>query len=114
MIDSPKNLVEQLLNFVEQVAIEMRAMLNTIKGKADTSALDAYLTKTDAEKTYATKTDLDNTSAGADATQLCEQMIAFYNSMTGSSLDYRDYLDHKSGEFLDAFYAFGLSYTGES
>lgn len=57
-------------------------------------------------------TKLETSSAGADSVQLCQQLIGFYNGVTGESLDYRDYLDHKPQEYLDAFYAFGVGYEG--
>lgn len=57
-------------------------------------------------------TKLETSSAGADSVQLCQQLIGFYNGVTGEALDYRDYLDHKPQEYLDAFYAFGVGYEG--
>lgn len=57
-------------------------------------------------------TKLETSSAGADSVELCQQLIGFYNGVTGESLDYRDYLDHKPQEYLDAFYTFGVGYEG--
>lgn len=51
-------------------------------------------------------------SGGADAAELCEQLIAFRNGYTGESLDYRDYLGNQSSEYLNQFYAFGTAYLG--
>lgn len=71
-----------------------------------------YMAKAD---TY-TKTEIENlvgtSSGGADAAELCHQMIDFYNGYTGESLDYRDYLDHNSTDLLASFYGFGEAYQG--
>lgn len=71
-----------------------------------------YMAKAD---TY-TKTEIENlvgtSSGGADAAELCHQMIDFYNGYTGESLDYRDYLGNQSSEYLNQFYAFGTAYLG--
>ncbi len=51
-------------------------------------------------------------TAGADTTELCQQLIGFRNGYTGESLDYRDYLDRPTQDYLDSFYAFGSAYEG--
>ena len=50
MIQTPKNLVEQLLNLTERLAIEMRAIYNTVK---------LALTKSEAQQLYVPRTEID-------------------------------------------------------
>lgn len=52
---------------------------------------------------FALKTDLP-------ATELIQQLIAFYNGYEGTSLDYRDYLGNSTSDALNAFYSFGEAY----
>ena len=52
---------------------------------------------------FALKTDLP-------ATELIQQLIAFYNGYEGTSLDYRDYLGNSTNDALNAFYSFGEAY----
>lgn len=40
MIGTPKSLTDQLMNLSERMAIEMRALLTTVKSKADKSQVD--------------------------------------------------------------------------
>ena len=60
--------------------------------------------------TYATKEELENKSSVDDAA-LVQQLIGFYNGMTGSTLDWRDYTEHKPNEVLEAFYQYGYGYN---
>lgn len=41
MIGTPKSLTDQLMNLSERMAIEMRALLTTVKSKADKSQVDS-------------------------------------------------------------------------
>ena len=50
MIQTPKNLTEQLLNLSERLAIEMRAVYNTVRGA---------LTKEEAKTTYVPRTEVE-------------------------------------------------------
>lgn len=52
---------------------------------------------------FALKTDLP-------ATELIQQLIAFYNGYEGAALDYRDYLGNTTSDALNAFYSFGEAY----
>lgn len=52
---------------------------------------------------FALKTDLP-------ATELIQQLIAFYNGYEGTALDYRDYLGNTTSDALNAFYSFGEAY----
>lgn len=114
MIDPVKSLTEQLLNLSETIGTELGKLAATVVGKADKKHTHVSADVTDLADLYATKEDLKNSSAGADATQLCQQLVAFYNGYKGVNLDYRDYLDNSSGELLDAFYAFGKAYEGDA
>lgn len=44
------------------------------------------------------------------ATELIQQLIAFYNGYEGTSLDYRDFLGNTTSDALNAFYSFGEAY----
>ena len=96
MIQSPKNLTEQLLNLCERLAVEMRALFNTVDTKlgktekavsaktADTATTSVtatkatqdasgniitstYLTKANASSTYLTKTGKATSASVADS-----------------------------------------------
>ena len=66
-------------------------------------AADQIAQDIDNNSKFALKTDLP-------ATQMTQQLIAFYNGYMGTSLDYRDYLGASASDVLNAFYAFGESY----
>lgn len=106
--------------FMSASVDELNAVKEAVVADAlsKTEAANTYLTKTDAANTYLDsedKTELLNkiaTSAGGtDAAEMCEQLIGFHNGLTGSALDYRDYLDHSASEYLDAFYKFSEGYN---
>lgn len=59
--------------------------------------------------------DIDNNAKFAlkndlPATELIQQLIAFYNGYEGTSLDYRDFLGNTTSDALNAFYSFGEAY----
>lgn len=57
---------------------------------------------------------LEENSAGADSVMLAQQLVGFYNGLTGESLDYRDFVDMPASELLETLYAFGRGYQGET
>lgn len=63
--------------------------------------------------------DIDNNSkfaakADVPATEMLQQLIAFYNGYSGATLDYRSFLGQSAQAVLDAFYEFGRGYEGGS
>lgn len=81
-----------------------------IKELARTIAADQIAQDIQNNATFAKKDEVS--SGGADAVELLEQLIGFYNGYMGTALDYRDYLDHSGSDALEAFYALGRGYTG--
>lgn len=55
-------------------------------------------------------TELEENAAGADSVMLAQQIVGFYNGITGEELDYRDYVDTPPSELLDSLYSFGTGY----
>lgn len=94
MIQSPKNLTEQLLNLCERIAVEMRALFNTVDTKlgktekaasaktADTATASVTATKATQDasgniitSTYATKNEVTQGLAGkADTTYVIAEL----------------------------------------
>ena len=112
MITEPKNLTEQILNLVERIATEMKALYATLETKLSaTEAADTYATKS---TTY-TKPEIDeklkNVSTD-DHAVLIQQYIAFYNGYMGTNLDYREYLSCNNNEAVNQLYAFANAYNG--
>lgn len=111
MIPNPDTLTKQLLNLVERIATEMKALFATVDtklGKTDKAASAALADSVDWAG-ITNKPDFGQIST-SNSVELCEQLIAFYNGLTGQHLDYRDFLDRPTSEILDAFYAYGKAY----
>lgn len=83
-----------------------------IKQLARTIAADQVAQDIKNLETFARKDEV--VVGGADAVQLLEQLIAFYNGYKGTALDYRDYLDQAGAPSLEALYALGRGYLGVS
>lgn len=54
--------------------------------------------------------ELEDNAAGVDSVMLAQQVVGFYNGLTGSELDYREYVDAPPSELLDSLYSFGAGY----
>ena len=54
--------------------------------------------------------ELEDNAAGADSVMLAQQVVGFYNGLTGSELDYREYVDAPPSELLNSLYSFGAGY----
>lgn len=62
------------------------------------------------------RTELDKlaqNSAGADSVLLAQQIVGFYNGLTGSTVDYREYVDMPPSDLLTMLYSFGVGYEAE-
>lgn len=77
-----------------------------IKELARTIAADQIAQDIQNNATFAKKDEVS--SGGADAVELLEQLIGFYNGYMGTALD----LDHSGSDALEAFYALGRGYLG--
>ena len=107
MIQSPKNLTEQLLNLCERIAVEMRALFNTVDTKlgktekaasaktADTATASVTATKATQDasgniitSTYATKTEVTQGLAGkanASHTHTTAQVTGLDTALAGKA-----------------------------
>ena len=117
MITEPKNLTEQILNLVERIATEMKALYATLETKLSaTEAADTYATKI---TTY-TKEEVDAlvgagaSGGGLDRLALLDQLSAFYAGYTGEIYSYRDCLDASDSDVLAALYSLYNGYMGTS
>ena len=116
MFTPATNLSQQVSNFAERVAKEMRVQQNSLSLKVDKTTMGEYLLKSDAENNYATKKELDEkvdgAGGGTGTAEFCQQLISFYNGLESADLDYRDFLGRPTEDYLAALYSFGNGYNG--
>lgn len=113
MITEPKNLTEQILNLVERIATEMKALYATLETKLSaTEAADTYAAKS---TTY-TKDEVDakigEGEAGLTTLALLDQLTGLRNGYEGTDYSFRDCLGMSKEAMVGEVYALYNGYNG--